>query len=355
MAADDDLDELEAQLGDYDYDDEDEDASPLVRGLKKNKIIIGAIGSVAVVLIVVAMFSGGDNVTVDNRRIMVVPELAVEPGKQAKTMPVQPDGESVPGQEKRVYNMVAEGENAGAIAITSPPEDPKNPPAAGETLPLAMTPEGVEKTPEGGDSAEGGMVPPTPPTKDGVATLPALPVPTAPAAGDGKTAESILPVPPADGKTPEATQPDKPAAVAVLPVQPAPAPTVPTVTVPGNQITVAIPKSPGTNTTTIAMVAPPSPPSGGTNATPMRTMAGVYRVQVASTRSESAAKTLWNKQVNKYPDVLGQLPLTVQAAVIQDRGTFFRVQGGAFGDREAADSVCRKLKSRGQDCLVVRP
>jgi hypothetical protein len=198
MAADDDLDELEAQLGDYDYDDEDDDDSPLVRGLKKNKLIIGAIGSVAVVLIVVAMFSGGDNVTVDDRRIMVVPELAVEPGKQAKTMPDQPGGEPVPGQENRVYNMVAEGENAGAIAITSPPEDPKNPPAAGETLPLAMTPEGVEKTPEGGDSAEGGMVPPTPPSKDGDAALPALPAPTA--AGDGKTAESILPVPPADGK-----------------------------------------------------------------------------------------------------------------------------------------------------------
>ncbi len=364
MAANDDLDELEAQLGDYDYDDDDEDDSPLKRALKKYKLIFIAAAVVIPVLIGAALWPRGDNTIVGDRKIVVVPGLAVEPGQAAKMTPDQPGGDQVPGQENRVYNMVTEGKNAGNIAITSPPEDPKNPPAAGEMpmspegageMPMvAMNPEGAEKTPKDGKSAEGTMPPPTPPTKDGVASLPILPVPTAP--GDGKTAESILPVPPADGKAPEAVTPgvktpDQPAVVAMQPVQPAVAPVLPKVTATGNQITVAIPKATGAT----AMVTPPSPPPGNTNVTPMRTMAGVYRVQVASARSESAAKTLWKNQVKKHPDVLGQLPLTVQSAVIQDRGAFFRVQGGAFGDREAADSVCRKLKSRGQDCLVVRP
>lgn len=366
MAANDDLDELEAQLGDYEYDDDDdEDDSPLKRGLKKYKLIIIPAAVVIPVLFIAALMQGGDGTTVDNRKIVVVPSLAMEPGQAAKMIPDQPGGDQVPGQESPVYNMVTEGKNAGNIAITAPPEDPKNPPAAGEipltpegaggTPMIAMTPEGAEKTPEDGKSAEGTMMPPPmPPTKDGVAALPILPVPTAP--GDGKTAESILPVPPADGKapvvmTPEVKTPDKPAVVAVQPVQPAPAPVLPKVTAPSNQITVAIPKATGAT----AMVKPPSPPPGSANVTPMRTMAGVYRVQVASARSESAAKTLWNNQVKKHPDVLGQLPLTVQSAVVRDRGAFFRVQGGAFGDRESADSVCRKLKSRGQDCLVVRP
>ena len=84
-------------------------------------------------------------------------------------------------------------------------------------------------------------------------------------------------------------------------------------------------------------------------------MAGVYRVQIASARSEGLAQREWSDQVRKYPDVLANLSLTVQRAVVKNRGTFYRVQGGPFADRDAADSVCRKLKSRGQDCLVVRP
>ena len=84
-------------------------------------------------------------------------------------------------------------------------------------------------------------------------------------------------------------------------------------------------------------------------------MAGVYRVQIASTKSEGLAQREWRDQVSKFPDVLSDLSLTVQRAVVKNRGTFYRVQGGPFPDRDSADSVCRKLKSRGQDCLVVRP
>ena len=352
MAADDDLDALEAQLEDYDDDEDDDDLPPLKRVWKKFKVLI-IVGAAFLVFIPVILVSVGGS-DKDKPRLMVVPELAPEPGKQVKMSPEQPGGEQVDGQDKGVFNMVTEGENAGKIAITAPPEDPKNPPADG-TAPdgtgtsIAMIPEGAEKTPKDGKTADGSMMPPPmPPSKDGEAALPALPKPGAPAPDGGKTAENILPVPPADAKAPDAKQPEIPAAVAVQPVEPAPA----TAPVNNNQIAVVIPKA---SPTAVAVAPPPSPPPGNTNVTPMRTMAGVYRVQVASARSESAAKTLWNKQVNKHPDVLGKLPLTVQTAVIQDRGTFYRVQGGAFGDREAADSVCRKLKSRGQDCIVVRP
>jgi hypothetical protein len=362
MAADDDLDALEAQLEDYNDDEDDDDLPALVRIWKKFKLFI-IVGGAFIIFIPIVLMSMGGTDTVGNRKVVVVPGLAPEPGKQIKVTPGQPGDEPVPGQETGVYNMVAEGKNAGKIAITAPPEDPKDPPADGKApeAAIAMIPEGAEKTPADGKNAAGTMMPPpTAPGKDGEIAIPTLPDPGAPVAGDGKTTENILPaptVPPADaktadGKAPEAKQPDKPAVVAVqpaLPVAPADPPKKPAN---NNQIAVVIPKAP---TTTVAMTPPPSPPPGNTNVTPMRTMAGVYRIQVASARSESAAKTLWNKQVNKHPDVLGQLPLTVQPAVIQDRGTFYRVQGGAFGDREAADSICRKLKSRGQDCLVVRP
>jgi hypothetical protein len=356
MAADDDLDALEAQLEDYDDDDDDDDISPLKRVWKKFKILI-VVGVAFLIFIPVILVSVGGSDS-DKPKLVIVPELAPEPGKQVKVLPEQPGGEQVGDQDKGVFNVVTEGKNAGKIAITAPPEDPKSPPADakapdGAETPIAMVPEGAEKTPKDGKNAEGTMMPPPmPPEKDSDAALPAPPTPGAPTSGEGKTAENILPVPPADEKTPKAMQPEKPAEVAVQPVQPAPTAPQPAAPANNNQIAVVIPKA---STTAVAVAPPPPPPPGDTKVTPMRTMAGVYRVQVAAARSETAAKTLWDKQVKKHPDVLGKLPLTVQTAVIQDRGTFYRVQGGAFGDREAADSVCRKLKSRGQDCIVVRP
>jgi hypothetical protein len=376
MAAEDDLDELEAELEGY-GDDEDDDDLPAVKRLwKKYKLIMIPVAA-ALVFIPVILVSTRESDD-DDRKIIVRPELAVEPGKPVKMAPDQPSGAAGAGKgEEGVFSVVKEGENEGKIVITAPPEDPKKPEAEGGEKPaaiamtpeggkkpaeVAMAPEGAEKTPTDGKSADGAILPPpTAPEKEGEAAVPVLPEPGA--IVDGKSTESILPVPEAE-KVPDAKQPEKPADVAAQPVQPEqPAKTTkaepPTAPAGNNQLTVVIPK--GKEETTVAVapkpqIAPPPPaPAGKLNVTPLRTMAGVYRVQVASARSEAAAKTLWGKQVSKHPDLLGELPLTVQQAVISDRGTFYRVQGGAFGDRESADSVCRKLKSRGQDCIVVRP
>lgn len=343
MAADDDLDALEAQLEGYDNGEDDDDLPPIMRIWKKFKFIIIPVAAFLLFIPVIVISFGGSET--NEPKIMIVKELAPEPGKQIKMAPDQPGGAQVSGQDKTVYNMVTEGENKGQISIAGPPEEPKKPIVEG----MAAT---------DGKNAESSILPPpTPPTEEGVAVLPVLPVPGAPAPDAGKSAESILPVPAADTKVPD---PTKPAEIAIAPVQemtPTKIPAAPTPTN-DNQIAVLIPKATPTPTppaTTVAVSPPKSPSPGGAGVTPMRTMAGVYRVQVASARSESDAKTLWDKQVNKNPDVLGKLPLTVQAAVIKDRGTFYRVQGGAFGDREAADTICRKLKSRGQDCIVVRP
>lgn len=350
MAADDDLDALEAQLEGYDDDEDDDDLPPIMRIWKKFKfIIIPAAAFLIFIPVIMITFSGSDS---DQPKILIVKELAPEPGKQIKIAPEQPGGAQVSGQDKTVYNMMTEGENKGQIAIVPPPEEPKKPSAES----LAVT--------DGKNSVGSILPPPTPPEGEGVAVLPVLPVPGAPAPDAGKSAESILPVPPADAKVadakaPDAKAPDVKAADAKQPgaveIAPEPSTKVPATTPTNdNQIAVLIPKATPTPTT-VAVSPPKSTSPGGASVTPMRTMAGVYRVQVASARSESDAKTLWDKQVNKNPDVLGKLPLTVQPAVIKDRGTFYRVQGGAFGDREAADTICRKLKSRGQDCIVVRP
>ncbi len=367
MAADDDLDELEAELEGYDDDEDDDDLPAIKRLWKKYKLII--IPAIAFLLFIPVVLIGTSKSGKDDRKIVVMPELAVEPGKPVKMTPEQPGGATGAGKgEEGVFNVVKEGEHEGKIVMTPPPEDPKKPEG---DAPIAMTPEGAEKTPKDAKPGEGAILPPpSAPEKEGDATVAELPAPTAPA--DGQATENILP-PAGAQKVPDGKEADKPADVATLPTptpppdqaaKPAEAPkpeetAKPAAPAGSNQLTVLIPKDkdkPAVVVAPKAATTPPPPlPAGKENITPLRTMAGVYRVQVASARSEAAAKTLWGKQVAKHPDLLGNLPLTVQPAVVSDRGTFYRVQGGAFNDRESADSVCRKLKSRGQDCIVVRP
>lgn len=146
----------------------------------------------------------------------------------------------------------------------------------------------------------------------------------------GETA--IVPPPAAPPKAPEtsvATKTPEPTAVPKIPRQVA----APKATVPS-----------GTATSTKVV-----------STTQGASLAQNYRVQIQSLNSQSQAEKAWEGWVKKHPDLFAGLSLTVQRAVIKDRGTYYRVQAGPFSDHKKADVVCRALKKRGQDCLVVRP
>ncbi len=162
-----------------------------------------------------------------------------------------------------------------------------------------------------------------------MAAAPQLPPPPG-----GETA--IVPPPAAPPKAPEtvmATKTPEPTAVPKIPKQVPTAAAAPKATVPS-----------GTATST-KVVSTTQTASLGQN----------YRVQIQSLNSQSQAEKAWAGWVKKHPDLFGDLSLTVQRAVIKDRGTYYRVQAGPFSDHRKADVVCRALKKRGQDCLVVRP
>ena len=52
--------------------------------------------------------------------------------------------------------------------------------------------------------------------------------------------------------------------------------------------------------------------------------------------------------------LLGDRELTVQEVDLGERGIFYRVQAGFFPERAGASALCRALKARQQDCLVVK-
>ncbi len=77
-------------------------------------------------------------------------------------------------------------------------------------------------------------------------------------------------------------------------------------------------------------------------------------VQLASLKDRAGAQRLWTRLQKAHPDLLGERELTVQVVDLGSRGVFHRVQAGFFPERASAEAVCRALKARDQDCLVIR-
>jgi hypothetical protein len=78
-----------------------------------------------------------------------------------------------------------------------------------------------------------------------------------------------------------------------------------------------------------------------------------HRIQLAAVDSEESARRAWLRYQGLYQDVLGDLSLLVQQVEVNNR-TYFRVQGGPL-EAGNAGQICQAIKSRGADCLVVRP
>ncbi len=82
--------------------------------------------------------------------------------------------------------------------------------------------------------------------------------------------------------------------------------------------------------------------------------AKVYTVQLASYRSEAEATAGWQTLTTEQQDLLAKLPHAVAKADLgADKGIYYRLQAGAFGDRQAAKALCSDLQTRSIDCMVV--
>src|SRR3546814_19168420 len=77
-----------------------------------------------------------------------------------------------------------------------------------------------------------------------------------------------------------------------------------------------------------------------------------YPTLFRSSRADATRE--WARLQQAYPSLLGQRDVTIDAAEIGERGTFYRIRTGPFGGRDDARSLCRELNGAGQDCLVVR-
>jgi cell division septation protein DedD len=78
------------------------------------------------------------------------------------------------------------------------------------------------------------------------------------------------------------------------------------------------------------------------------------QVQLAAFRQRAPAEQHWDQLAAAHPDLLADVPHVVVFADLGDRGQFYRLRAGPFAAAETAQTLCRSLKQRDVECLVVR-
>lgn len=163
-----------------------------------------------------------------------------------------------------------------------------------------------------------------------------------------KEGEVLLPPPEAPVTPPvlAVPEPQAPAQTVAAPSTPAPAPDIAPAAGGGTQpdaTSAAAKDEPATATVPVTEPVQTATANGG------------FRIQLAAVKTRDAAQVAWKKLAKTYPDVLKGLALNVVKIDRGSEGALFRVQGGPFADRAAAESACGKLKQKSQACLVVAP
>ena len=99
-----------------------------------------------------------------------------------------------------------------------------------------------------------------------------------------------------------------------------------------------------------AAVAPQMP---APRPAPATTGKGFF-AQVASVRSAGDVDREWARLKREFPRLFNGRAMQVDRADLDERGTYYRLRVGPFGERAAAERLCAQLSARKRDCLVLR-
>ena len=80
----------------------------------------------------------------------------------------------------------------------------------------------------------------------------------------------------------------------------------------------------------------------------------VWKVQLASLKNLKDAEEAISKILNLHKGILENLEIKLESVELPE-GTYHRIQAGPLKSRVLAKTLCDKLKTRKQDCLIVAP
>jgi len=93
--------------------------------------------------------------------------------------------------------------------------------------------------------------------------------------------------------------------------------------------------------------APPAAAAPAGKASPVQ-------IQLGSLRSPEAARDDWTRLKRENADLLGKLTAVAVRTDLGDKGIYYRVLAGSFGDAAAAEKLCGELKRRNLGCILAR-
>jgi cell division septation protein DedD len=183
------------------------------------------------------------------------------------------------------------------------------------------------------------------PTEDDTADSESVPPPPTPVEPKHESVPvQAAPKPAAMAQAPAAKPQVKPQAVAAKPAEAKPVETKPAAT-----------KAPASVAKPVETAALPPPPAAKVEATPAAApvAGGAYVLQIGAYKSQADADAAWKTFKSKHP-MAASYSEDVRKADLGDKGTWYRLRMGSFGDKAAAASFCEKLKSDGGNCLVAK-
>ena len=100
--------------------------------------------------------------------------------------------------------------------------------------------------------------------------------------------------------------------------------------------------------------APTPSPAETTETKPApATSGGAYLLQIGAYKSEDEATAAWHAYQAKHP-VVGGYESDIKKVDLGDKGTWYRLRVGSFGDKTSANALCDKLKADGGSCFLAK-
>ena len=81
---------------------------------------------------------------------------------------------------------------------------------------------------------------------------------------------------------------------------------------------------------------------------------GEWKVQLFSSTDKAKVEKQWQTISKKHKALVSDMPMQIMPAKIAGKGTFYRLQVGAFETRQMANNLCSKLKKQKQDCIPAK-
>ncbi|MCP4393772.1 MAG: SPOR domain-containing protein [Alphaproteobacteria bacterium] len=78
-----------------------------------------------------------------------------------------------------------------------------------------------------------------------------------------------------------------------------------------------------------------------------------WGVQLLASKSKAAVEKSW-KTISKKHSVLAGVPHGIVKANLGKKGVYYRLRAGSYRTKAEADRLCKALKARKQDCMVVQ-